>query len=193
TVPKLGISRGIPLPRRHKLLIENTRLRSKLTSKHSSQLQISNRERMAIRGRNFSLFPSFKPQAFSSKTLIANLELEFEITGCGTNHMQISNRKFSAIFHCRFPSPGRLSSFATRLPRADSVPAKALITALPWPPCCGPLIETTRLEFPVTPTNTAQYKILIGTKTAFWRSVFHRTPLLFRPPASLANTRRLPR
>src|ERR1700722_19936122 len=46
TVPKLGISRGAPLPRRHKRLIENARLRSKLTSNDSSQLEISNRERM---------------------------------------------------------------------------------------------------------------------------------------------------
>src|ERR1700723_292445 len=62
TVPKLGISRGAPLPRRHKRLIENARLRSKLTSNDSSQLQISNRERMAISRRTLSHPSGFDPQ-----------------------------------------------------------------------------------------------------------------------------------
>ena len=56
TVPELGISRGIPLPQRHKRLSENARLRSELSSKHSSQLQVSNRERMAISRRPVSSF-----------------------------------------------------------------------------------------------------------------------------------------
>ncbi|HXP68009.1 MAG TPA: HTH domain-containing protein, partial [Candidatus Dormibacteraeota bacterium] len=46
------------------------------------------------------------------------------------------------------------------------------MTVLPWPPCCGPLKhETPRLEFPITPTNTAQYKTLIETKTALFNAL----------------------
>jgi hypothetical protein len=203
TVPELGISRGAPLPRRRKRLIENVRLRSKLSSNNSSRLQISNRERTAISRRPVSFFSSFDPQAPGleslienanassigilsdqreskdlsyrplrhqrSQLLIANLELEFQLTGCGTNHMQTSNRKFSAIFHCGFPSPGSSRLIIRHSLGQSGLGAREgpLMTALPWPPCCGPLIETRRLEFPVTPTKTAQYKILIGTKTAF--------------------------
>src|SRR5579864_6948767 len=97
-VPKSGISRYLPLPRRHRHLIENARLTSKLNGNPSSQLQISNRERMAISSQRLSLFSSFEPQAPS---------------------LQI-------------------------------------------------LIETPRLRFPVTPTNTPLYKVLIETKTALF-------------------------
>ena len=189
TVPKLGIGRGVPLPRRRRRLIENARLRSRLSSRRSSQLQISNRERTAISLRAFSPSSSFGPQADNLQILIANLELESRLTGCKTNQMQFSNRKFSALFHCRLPSP-RSTRLVTRLSRAGAMPAKgrlfvqsglaaregSLITALPWP-CCARLIETPRLKFPVTLTNAPHYKILIGTKTALSRSVFHRTTL----------------
>src|SRR5579862_10537 len=74
TVPKLGISRGAPLPRRHKRLIENARLRSKLTSNDSSQLQISNRERMAISRRTLSHPSGFDPQTRGLESLIANAD-----------------------------------------------------------------------------------------------------------------------
>ena len=106
TVPKLGISRGVPLPRRRKRLIENARLRSKLSRNDSSQLQISNRERMAISPRIVLCLSSFEPQAPSFQTLIANPELEFHLTGCKTNHIQFSNRKFFTVFHCSFSGPG---------------------------------------------------------------------------------------
>jgi hypothetical protein len=45
------------------ILIANTRLKSELTSKDSSRLQISNRERMAIFHRAFLAFCSFEPPA----------------------------------------------------------------------------------------------------------------------------------
>jgi hypothetical protein len=74
TVPKLGIGRGVPLPRRHKRLIENARLRSELRSKHSSQLRISNRERMAISRPRSSLFSDLEPQAPNLQILIASAD-----------------------------------------------------------------------------------------------------------------------
>jgi hypothetical protein len=43
--------------------IANTRLKSELSGKDSSRLQISNRERMAIFHRAFLAFSSFKPPA----------------------------------------------------------------------------------------------------------------------------------
>ena len=99
TVPKSGIGRGISLPRGHKRLIENARLRSNLSSNDSSQLQISNRERMAIspRAADASSIGILSDQR-ESKGLIANLELEFHLKGRKTNHMQFSNRKFSTVF-----------------------------------------------------------------------------------------------
>ena len=162
TVPKLGIGRGVPLPRRRRRLIENARLRSRLSSRRSSQLQISNRERTAISLRAFSPSSSFGPQADNLQILIANLELESRLTGCKTNQMQFSNRKFSAIFHSTSPVALNLSSLAcpeqaqcpqrvTRSPRAGiAARERPLITSLPWTPCCARLIETPRLKFPVT-------------------------------------------
>ena len=123
TVPKLGISRSAASPSRHKRLIENARLRSKLSGNDANQLQISNRERMAISLCAFSLSSSFEPQAPSFQTLIANPELEFHLTGCKTNHMQFSNRKFFTVFHCSFSGPGS-SRPVTRLPRAGAMSAK---------------------------------------------------------------------
>src|ERR1700757_4356445 len=108
TVPKLGISPRVPLLHRHRPLIENARLTSRLNGNDSSQLQFSNRERMAISRCNLSRLSNLEPQASSLQTLI----------------------------------------------------------------------ETPRLKFPVTLTNATQYKILIGTKTAFSRCVFHRPALL---------------
>ena len=198
TVPKLGIGRGAPLPRRHNRLIENARLRSELRSKHSSQLRISNRERMAISRPRFSLISQFEPQAPNlrilianadpssigilsdqraskglsyrsplrhqrSQLLIANLELKLHLTTRKTNHMQFYNRKFSAIFHSN--SPVSLSSLSvTRhslAPSGFGARESSLVTSL--------LIETLRLRFLVTPTNTPQYKILIETKTALFQ------------------------
>jgi hypothetical protein len=69
-------SRPAPVP----ILIANPRLESKLTSKDSSSLQISNRERMAISRRAFSGFPSFKPLTSRPQNLIVTLELEFPVT-----------------------------------------------------------------------------------------------------------------
>jgi|SRR5579862_1150629 len=136
TVPKLGISRGVPLAWPNRRLIENARLRSTLSSRHSSQLRISNRERMAISFRAFSPSSSFQPQTPALRILIANLELEFHLTGCKTNHMQFSNRKFSAIFHST--SPASLSNLlVTRHPLAQSrlgAREGSLTTALPWLP-----------------------------------------------------------
>ena len=160
TVPKLGIGRGVPLPRRRRRLIENARLRSRLSSRRSSQLQISNRERTAISLRAFSPSSSFGPQADNLQILIANLELESRLTGCKTNQMQFSNRKFSAIFHSTSPvsTRSRHSLVQTRRnarkgrlsPRAASLPANGH-SSLPFPePCCARLIETPRLKFPVT-------------------------------------------
>src|ERR1700747_2868729 len=71
TVPKSGISRSVPLLRRHRRLIENARLTSKLNGNDSSQLQISNRERMAVSRRTFLLLPGLEPQAPSLQTPIA--------------------------------------------------------------------------------------------------------------------------
>src|ERR1700720_2274144 len=68
TVPKLGISRGVPLHPRHRRLIENARLRSKLNGTDSSHLRTSNREQMAISRRTLLLFPSLEPQAPSLQT-----------------------------------------------------------------------------------------------------------------------------
>jgi len=45
------------------ILIANTRLKSELSGKDSSRLQISNRERMAIFHRAFLAFSSFEPPA----------------------------------------------------------------------------------------------------------------------------------
>ena|ERR1700720_1785747 len=112
-VPKLGIGRGVSLARHGERLIENPRLRSKLSCKDSSWLQISNRERMAIFRRAFSLFSSFKPQASSLQNLIANLELEFLLTHSKQRSGTDSNRKFFAIFHRTFPGP-RSSRLITR-------------------------------------------------------------------------------
>ena len=143
TVPKLGIGRGVPLPRRRRRLIENARLRSRLSSRRSSQLQISNRERTAISLRAFSPSSSFGPQADNLQILIANLELESRLTGCKTNQMQFSNRKFSAIFHSTSRVAIELSRHSLaqsrrnaregyRLPRAASVPANGR-SSLPFP------------------------------------------------------------
>jgi len=74
TVPKSGISRGVPPPSRHRRLIENARLTPKLNGNDSSHLQISNRERMAVSRRTFLLSPSLEPQAPSLQTLIANAD-----------------------------------------------------------------------------------------------------------------------
>jgi BirA family transcriptional regulator, biotin operon repressor / biotin---[acetyl-CoA-carboxylase] ligase len=97
-------------------------------------LHISNRERMAIFRRAFSLFSGFEPQASSLQNLIANPELEFLLTRSKQRSATVSNRKFFAIFHRTFPGLG-LSRLITR--------HLSLITSL--------LIETPRLEFPVTP------------------------------------------
>src|ERR1700746_1248403 len=113
TIPKLGIGRGVALARHGERLIENPRLRSKLSCKDSSWLQISNRERMAIFRRAFSLFSRFEPQAASLQNLIANPELEFLLTRSKQRSATVSNRKFLAIFHRTFPSP-RPSRLVTR-------------------------------------------------------------------------------
>jgi hypothetical protein len=117
TVPNLGISRGVPLPRRQERLIENARLTSNLNGNDSSQLRISNRERMAISRRTVSRLSSCEPQAPSIESLIANLELEFHLTGCKTNHMQFSNRKFSTLFR----SPRRAWPLKPHFPLASSL------------------------------------------------------------------------
>jgi len=213
TVPELGISRGIPLPRRHKRLIENARLRSKLTSNDSSQLQISNRERIGISRHTLSPCSSFDPQVPDlenlianadassigilsdqreskdlsyrsplrhqrSQLLIANLELEFHLTTCKANHMRFSNRKLSAIFHSN--SPVSLSSLpVTRhsfAPSGFGARESSLVTSL--------LIETLRLRFLVTPTNTLQYKILIETKTALFNALVLASVSRHSPPVT---------
>src|ERR1700751_4323503 len=147
TICKSVISRGAPLPRRHKRLIENARLRSKLSSNDSSQLQISNRERIVVSRHAVSPRSSFDPQGLSLVSLIANLELEFQLTGCGTNHMQFSNRKFSAIFHCGFPSLGssRLLTRHSITPSLSSPLASSMLPCSQCPPRAWP-------RFPAPPT-----------------------------------------
>src|SRR6201981_1545625 len=90
TIPKLGICRGVSLPpatvrpyhqpATRKFLIANPRLEFSLSHRKISALEISNRERMAIFRRAFSLFSSSEPQASSLQNLIANPELEFLLT-----------------------------------------------------------------------------------------------------------------
>ena len=161
TIPKLGIGRGVSLARHGERSIENPRLRSKLSCKDSSWLQISNREPMAIFRRAFSLFSGFEPQASSLQNLIANLELELHLTGCKTNHMQFSNRKFSAIFHCIPPVPlsnllvTRHSLAQNRLGACEG----SLITAL--------LIETPRLKIRISRPISTTSNFLIETKCGF--------------------------
>ncbi len=134
TVPNLGISRGVPLPYRQERLIENARLTSKLTSKNSSQLRISNRERMAISRRTVSRLSSFEPQAPSLQILIANLELEFHLTGCTNNHMQFSNRKYFAISRCIYAvcCPASRFSGSLFLPPASSFRPPKPLAAASW-------------------------------------------------------------
>src|ERR1700751_2704684 len=113
TIPKLGIGRGVSLARHGERSIENPRLRSRLSCKDSSWLQISNREPMAIFRRAFSLFSGFEPQASSLQNLIANPELEFLLTDSKQRSAPVSNRKFLAIFRRTFPGLG-LSLLVTR-------------------------------------------------------------------------------
>ena len=87
TIPELGIGRGVSLlpgtvrayhqPAARKFLIANPRLKFSLSHRKISALEISNRERMAIFRRAFSLFSGFEPPAPSIQNLIANPELEF--------------------------------------------------------------------------------------------------------------------
>jgi BirA family biotin operon repressor/biotin-[acetyl-CoA-carboxylase] ligase len=167
---------------RGKRLIENARLRSKLSSNDPSRLQISNRERMAICRRTFSLFSSFEPQAPSLENLIANLELEFPLTHSIQRSGIVSNRKFFAIFHRTFPSP-RPSRLVTRHP--------SQITHL--------LIETPRLEFPVTPMkqkavqnpnrdNLATFQLCFSLQDATHASTAQASPSSFEPQASSLQT-----
>jgi hypothetical protein len=180
TIPKLGIGRGVSLAHHGERLIENPRLRSKLSCKDSSWLQISNREPMAIFRRAFSLFSGFEPQASSPQNLIANLELEFLLTHSKQRSGTDSNRKFFAIFHRTFPSP-RLSRLVTRHSLAQNrlgACEGSPIPPFPWPPCGGRLIETPRLEFPATPTKQITVRNSNRDKTAFFKSVFCRPTLL---------------
>src|SRR5262249_37309114 len=113
-------------------------------------------------------------------------------------HSQISNRKFFAILpaaplaHNSVPpleaaarqngSASRAIShlLALRQASANEGPLACPEAGVSQQKATTLLIETPRLEFPVTPTKSPHYKILIETKTAFSTSVF-----LISLPASL--------
>src|ERR1700747_461096 len=136
TVPKLGIGRGVSLPRRH--------------NADASSIGILSDDRES-KGLSYH-FPLLHQR---SQLLIANLELKLHLTTRKTNHMQFSNRKFSAIFHSNSPVS------LWNLPVTRHLLAPIGFGARERSFVIFPLIETPRLRFLVTPTNTPQYKILI--------------------------------
>jgi hypothetical protein len=138
TIPKLGISRGVPADASSIGILSDQR-ESKGLSHHSP-----------LRHQ-------------PSQLLIANLELEFHLTAAKPITCNFLIANFRRFFIIVSRAWARVVSLAqSRLPAREG----SLITTLPWPPPGGRLIETPRLKFPVTPTTTPQYKILIGTKTA---------------------------
>ena len=178
TIPELGIGRSVsPLPgtvrayhqpAARKFLIANPRLKFSLSHRKISTLEISNREPMTIFRRAFSLFSGFEPQASSLQNLIANPELEFLLTHSKQRSGIVSNRKFSPLLH----SPWRTTIFRTGFsstlqPRASSLQN---------------LIETARLEFPVTPMKQKAVQNLIETIRPLFRSVFRRKTRLTHQP-----------
>jgi hypothetical protein len=90
-----------PLAPSLQILIANPRLESKLTSKDSSSLQISNRERMAISRRAFSGFPGFKPPTSRPQNLIVTLESKFPVTRRKQTRNQNPNRYKTPLFASR--------------------------------------------------------------------------------------------
>jgi hypothetical protein len=103
-------SHAAPVP----ILIANTRLKFALRYRDVSGLQISNRERMAIFRRSFSIPSSFKPPASSVQNLIVTLELKFPATRTKQTRNQNPNRYKMAVFH-----PG--CSSGTRVSHPESI------------------------------------------------------------------------
>ena len=111
------------------------------------------------------------------KFLIANLELEFKLSPIRINELKFSNRKFSTIFHDTF------QLYSTQQP-ASTVSSSSLQSLVsncqnPRPP--WRLIETPRLEIPVTSTKQNQSKFLIETKQPLCAATTQAQPA--QPPS----------
>jgi BirA family transcriptional regulator, biotin operon repressor / biotin---[acetyl-CoA-carboxylase] ligase len=156
TVPKLGIGRGVSLPRRHNTdassigILSDDRESKGLSYRSPLRHQRADASSIGIlsdqresKGLSYH-FPLLHQR---SQLLIANLELKLHLTTRKTNHMQFSNRKFSAIFHSN--SPVSLSNLpVTRHP--------PLITAF--------LVLPARLKYAsLLPMPTARMATLPGT------------------------------
>jgi hypothetical protein len=126
-------------------LIANPRLKFGLSGKDSSQLQIPNRERIAIFHRALPFASSFEPQVSrlsnlepampNLQLLIANLGLEFRVSPICISELKFSNRKFSSISR----SLRRASSFHPTASRDFShgregfIPSVKAVKAIPVP------------------------------------------------------------
>src|SRR4029077_10475172 len=101
-------------------LIENARLRSRLTPSRISQLEISNRERMAI--SHLALSPaslgllSTRHWPLATAFLIVTPRLEFPATHTKQNSSSISNRYKPGFFHPAYICWNRLRPWLTAFP-----------------------------------------------------------------------------
>jgi hypothetical protein len=101
-------------------LIENARLRSRLTPSRISQPEISNRERMAV--SHLALSPaslgllSTRHRPLATALLIVTPRLEFPATHTKQNSSSISNRYKPGFFHPAYICWNRLRPWLTAFP-----------------------------------------------------------------------------
>ena len=111
----------------------------------------------------------------ASDFLIANPRLEFRLTPFNYTHLKISNREYIAVFHPVFsPNPSRPSDREApirSLPsRSLATPHRSFVTAF--------LIDTPRLESPLTHTKQSSGPISNRDKSAFSHSQAQPRPQL---------------
>jgi hypothetical protein len=111
------------------------------------------------------------------KFLIANLELELKLSLIKIHELKFSNRKFLAIFHNTF------QPYSTQQPAStvSSSSIQPLVFGFQDPRPPWRLIETPRLEIPVTSTKQNQSKFLIETKQPLCAATTQAQPA--QPPS----------
>jgi hypothetical protein len=114
-----------------------------------------------------------------SNFLIANPGLEFRLTPFNYTHLKISNREYIAVFHSGF-SP--ISSLPHRSEAPNPGPNSRSLIARHRSLATAFLIETPRLEFPLTHTKQSSGLISNRDKSAFSHSQAQpRPPVVARP------------
>jgi hypothetical protein len=122
-----------------RILIASTRLEFELSGKASSQLQISNRERMAIfvpaepselqpSPKGLLIFLNLQPLTLNLQILIVTPRLEFAATRRKQSPNPISNRYKSCILH---PGVGPEIQFSICFPTHSLLPFQASGVELP--------------------------------------------------------------